>query len=215
MPENHDKTFQQARSDTFDAVIALIDKRIQAAIPALLLRYDEISETNLRENAEKESWSLFLRGVSHLKNGAPGNQPGSITEALSRMSLRSSTLAASIGIKPPQFEPLYFSVNYTAGDEAALFFCRRLIEAATGDLLKSRQIIHQKMMREKPDAAFGDGADLENIKALKRQMAFSFNVLADAYSHACHDFKETLSGMIAPRPRISRAPDSPPVTPKC
>lgn len=200
MPENHDQTFQQTRSDTFDAIIALIDKRIQAASPALLLRYDEISEEDLRESAMRESWSLFLRGVRHLKNGAPGNQPGLMTEALSRMSLRSSALAASLGVKPPQFEPIYFSINYTAGDEAALFFCRRLTEAAAGDLPKSRQIIHQKMLQEKPAAAFGDITDPDSIRDLKRQMFFSFNVLSDIYGQACHDLSKMLSSMITPRP---------------
>ena len=109
-----------------------------------------------------------------------------MTEALSQTSLRSSAFAAALGVKPPQFEPMYFSVDYKTGHEAALFFCRRLIEAAEGDLSKSRQIIQQKILLEKPNSAGNDAV------FLKRQMAFSFEVLADTYSRACQEFKSAL-----------------------
>jgi hypothetical protein len=198
MAENHNKTFHQQRSEAFDKVIALIDERVKTAAPPLLLRFDEMSTESMRQSAEKETWSLFRRGIQHLKNGAPQNQPGSITEALSRMSLRSGSFAAALGVKPPQFEQMYFSVNYTTGYEAALFFCRRLIEAAEGDLPKSRQIIHLKMMAETPAGAFGPGAEKNDLRTLKRQMAFSLNVLAETYGVACHEFKEALSGLTPP-----------------
>jgi hypothetical protein len=195
MTETSDEIFYQQRSKAFDRVIALIDERIKAASPSLLLHLDEISPDSMRQSAEKETWSLFQRGIRHLQNGAPRNQPGSITEALSRMSLRSSSFAAALGVKPPQFEQIYFSVDYTTGHEAALFFCHRLIEAAEGDLSKSKQIIHLKLMSETPSAAFGGNANQSDLQVLKRQMAFSLNVLAETYGLACHEFKENLTAL--------------------
>ena len=199
MSENHDETFRQRRDEVFDRAIALIDGRIRAATPSILLHFDEISADAMQQSAEKEAWSLLRRGIQHLKNGAPDNQPGAITEALSCASLRSSSLAAALGVKPPQFEQIYFSVDYTTGGEAALFFCRRLIEAAEGDLSKSKQIISQKIMQEKPTRAFGAIADEKDVSAMKRQMAFSFNVLAETYIHACRDFKSAI-GSLVPSP---------------
>jgi hypothetical protein len=178
--------FRQQRDEAFDKVLALIDRHIQTAAPVLLLDIDEISEDSMRRSAEKEIWSLFRRGILYLKNGAPDKQPGSITEALSKASLRSGGFAAALGIKPPHFEPLYFSVDYTTGAEAALFYCLRLIDAAEGDLAKSKQIIHQKMLLETPTG---------ETPAIKKQMAFSFNVLAETYGSICHDLKTMLDGL--------------------
>lgn len=198
MPENHDRAFHQHRNEMLDLVIARIESRIKTAAPALLLHFDEMSGDSLRQNTEKECWSLFLNSIRHLKDGAPDSQPGSMTEALSRMSLRSSAFAAALGVKPPQFEPMYFSVDYTTGHEAAIFFCRRLVEAAEGDLSKSRQIIHQKIMTEKPEGAFGGPAAQDDISAMKKQISFSFNVLMQAYENACRDFKTILSELAPP-----------------
>jgi hypothetical protein len=198
MSEKHDKAFYQQRTDTFDKVIALIDEQIKAAAPAILLNFNEISADSLYQGARKEIWSLFLNGIRHLKNGAPDGQPGSMTEALSKISLRSSTFTAALGVKPPQFEQMYFTVNYTTGHEAALFFCRRLIEAAEGDLSKSTQIIRQKMAQETPASAFGGEAGKNDANAVKRQMVLSFNVLAETYGQACQEFKSSLSGLTPP-----------------
>ena len=129
-------------------------------------------------------WSLLLRGVKHLKSGAPGGVPGSMTEALSQVSLRAGHFAAALSIKPPQFERMYFTMKCANGEEAALFFCRRLVEAAEGDLLKSRQIIQHKIVTEKPAG--------DNAGALKRQMAVSFDVLAETYARVCREFKEDI-----------------------
>lgn len=195
MAGNHDRIFYQHRDETFNKVIALIDTHLHAATPSILLSFNEMSPEKIQAGAEKEVWSLFMRGIRHLKEGAPASQPGSMTEALSQASLRSSTFAAALGVKPPQFEQMYFSIDYTNGHEAALFFCRRLIEAAEGDLSKSRQIIQQKILTEKPSGT-------PDAEALKKQMAFSFNVLAETYGRACRDLKSAL-------PEIT-----PPVSPK-
>src|SRR5262245_21133555 len=112
MVDNRDKNFYQHRDETFDKVIALVDAHVRAASPSLLLDFNEMSEEKLHAGAEKEVWSLFLQGIRHLKDGAPDHQPGSMTEALSRASLRSGAFAAALGVKPPQFEQMYFSVDY-------------------------------------------------------------------------------------------------------
>lgn len=195
---NDDKGFHQQRNDTFDQVIAFVDAHIRATAPAVLLNFSEIAMDQLRESSRRESWELFLNGVRYLKDGAPDNKPGSMPEALARMSLRSGAFAAAIRIRPPQFEPVYFSVEYATGQEAALFFCQRLVAAAEMDLAKSAQIIRQKIAQEKPAGAFGvDIADPVSLQALKRQMVFSFNVLAETYGQTCRDFKAALP-VIAP-----------------
>jgi hypothetical protein len=182
MPAIHDDVFLRQRGEAFDRVIALLESRVKAATPSLLLQPENISPDSLRTTAEKESWSLFLRGVQHLKDGAPGGGPGAMTEALARTSLRASDLAAALGVRPPQFEPLYFNVDYTTGAEAVLFYCRRLAEAAAGDFPKSRQIIQQKILAEKPPAG-----------ELKTQMALSFDVLAETYERICREFLNVLN----------------------
>jgi len=157
---NGNPGFEQERSQTFDCILALIEAKVQAAPPALITDIHSISPGAMKQGAETEAWQLLARGIRHLKDGAPGGQPGSMTGALSKTSLRSSSLAASLGIKPPQFEQMYFNVDYETGHAAAIFFCKRLTEAAEGDLSKSRQIIQQKIYSEKPFGAFGIMTDL-------------------------------------------------------
>ncbi len=189
MSEKHDKSFNRQRSETFDTIIALLDRRIKAVLPPVLLHFNEIAPDDLHAAAEKEVWSLLLHGVRHLKDGAPDGQPGTMTEALSKASLRASALAAALGVRPPQFEPIYFTVDYTTGHEAALFFCHRLAEAAAGDLSKSRQLIQQKIVAEKPET-----------ETLKKQMAAAFDVLAETYGRLCHEFKSLLDAVNPPAP---------------
>jgi len=188
-PASQDPAFHRQRNEAFDAVIALIEGRIKASTPAVLLQVDEMSVDSLRQSAALQSWSLFLLGIRHLKDGAPDSQPGSMTEALSRMSLRSSPFAAAFGVKPPHFEQMYFSVDYTTGAEAAFFFCQKILEAAEEDLSRSRQIIQQKIMAEKP------AGSPEAAAALKKQMVLSFNVLSEAYAAVCHELRAAVSAL--------------------
>jgi len=182
MPSTHDADFIRQREAAFDRVIVHVGGRITAATPVVILHLQEKSPETLRANASAEVWSLFLNGIKHLKDGAQGGQPGAMADALSRASLRASPLAAALGIRPPQFEPLYFSIDYTTGDEAALFLCRRLVEAAEGDFPKSRQLIQQKILSEKPA-----------VDTLKEQMALSFDVLAGTYERVCGEMKVDLA----------------------
>ena len=182
MSPEHGETFSQQRNAAFSKVIALVEGRIGAAAPVIILHLQEKSPDTLRANATIEAWSLFLNGLRHLKNGAPEGKPGSMHESLSRASLRASPLAAALGISPPQFEPIYFSIDYTTGTEAAIFLCRRLVEAAETDFPKSRQLIQQKILVEKPD-----------MDALKEQMALSFDVLAGTYERVCGEIRAELA----------------------
>ncbi len=182
MAAEHSEDFIRQREAAFNQVITLVDGHIKAVTPVVVLHLQEKSPDTLRANAAVEVWSLFLNGIKHLKDGAQGGQPGAMAEALSRTSLRASPLAAALGIRPPQFEPLYFSIDYTTGTEAALFLCRRLVEAAEGDFPKSRQLIQQKILAEKPA-----------VDTLKEQMALSFDVLAGTYERVCGEMKTELA----------------------
>lgn len=181
MTAGHDDNFNRQRDAAFSKVISLIDGRIGAAIPAVVLHVREKSPEALRDNAAIEVWSLFLKGIRHLESGAPDGGPGSMHESLSKTSLRASPLAAALGISPPQFEPIYFSIDYTTGSEAALFLCNRLIEGAETDFPKSRQLIQQRILAEKPA-----------MDALKEQMALSFDMLAEMYERVCGEMKAEL-----------------------
>lgn len=182
MPVDYSEDFCQQRDAAFSKVIAHVEAHIKTAMPVVVLHLEEKSPDTLRANASIEAWSLFLNGIRHLKDGAPNGQPGAMTEALSRTSLRASPFAAALGIRPPQFEPIYFSIDYTTGAEAALFLCRRLVEAAEADFPKSRQLIQQKILAEKP-----------TVNTLKEQMALSFDVLTGTYVKVCGELKSTLS----------------------
>jgi|GEM_PF-1260485 len=160
MTDQNNPRFQGDRYLTLRKVLETIEAQQAAIAPTLIIDISLTAPGAMRESAEKEAWSLLASGVKHLMDGAPGGAPGSMTGALSKASMRSSSLASSVGVKPPQFEQMYFNVEYTTGYEAAIFDCKRLIEAAEGDLPKSRQIIQQKIMTEKPVGAFGIMTDI-------------------------------------------------------
>jgi len=181
MPAERDETFARQREVAFSRIITHVTERISATTPVVVVHLQEKSPGTLRANATVEAWSLFLNGIRHLRNGAPDGQPGSMHESLSRASLRASPLAAALGIRPPQFEPLFFSIDYNTGEEAAIFLCRQLVEAAEADFPKSRQLIQQKILAEKPA-----------VDTLKEQMALSFDVLAQTYERVCGEIKELL-----------------------
>lgn len=153
----------------FDALLTQIRARI---VPPSL--------DDAKSNAEKDVWTLLEAGVFHLQCGAPDGQPGTLAEALSRASLRAAPLAAALGVKPPQFEPILLPARPAAGDEAAGFLCRKLLDAAEEDFPKSRKVLQQKILAEKP----GNG--------LKEHMAIAFDALTEAYPRACADLKSIL-----------------------
>ncbi len=220
--------FQQERYLTLDSILGMIEKHTKAATPMLITDIHTLSPGALKQSADKEAWELMARGIRHLKDGAPGGNPGSMTEALSRASLRSSALATSLGVKAPQFEQMYFNVDYSTGHEAAIFYTKRLTEAAEGDSSKSRQIIQQKIYTEKPFGAFGIMTDMdpelrdifdavrqstgvtpqqpapkhnipaEDINAMRKQMVTSFNMLVESYAEVCKTLHAEVASTPAP-----------------
>ena len=112
MEDLYDTAFKQQRSLTFDKVIGILSEYVKSHPASLLLSPHEISTQSMEQNAKRESFSLFLQSISHLKSGAPDNGMGLMTTAAAKASLRSSSLAASIGVKPPEFEQIYFAIDY-------------------------------------------------------------------------------------------------------
>lgn len=155
-----------------------MDGYIAQSKPALVLVLHDLAPEQTHASVTCEVWHLLRSGILHLHSGAQGGAQGSMAGALSRISLRSSALAASLGIKPPQFEQLLYAADYTNGHEAALFYASRLIDEGLGDMAKSRQIIAQKIQMDK-----------EADATLRRHMAFSFNVLFERYEDACKQIK--------------------------
>lgn len=182
MTDQNNPRFQGDRYLTLRKILEVIEERQAAIKPTLIIDIGVVSPGAMQDSAEKESWALLSNGIRHLMDGAPGGAPGSMTGALSKASLRSASLAASVGVKPPQFQHMYYDVDYTTGHEAAIFDCKRLIEAAEGDLAKSRQIIQQKILTEKPVGAFGVMTDIPDpeLRDLFGKVAQSMGVSVDA-----------------------------------
>jgi len=199
MQDKEEIEFRELRDLTFDSVIEVLNTHISETPATLLLSPHEISESSMKQNAKRESFSLFLQSVSHLKSGAPDNRMGLMTTAASKASLRSSSLAASIGVTPPEFEQIYFSIDYKNGYEAAVFFCDKLFNVAEGDFQTSKSVIYKKISDDKAD------------DILKKQIAFSFNVLSETYLSICNELKYRLKYIEPPiDPKPSSQPNKAP-----
>jgi hypothetical protein len=225
MTDSQNQNFIQQRTETYDKILKFVEAEGAKLQPKLILDLDSLSFDSIRQGAKKEAWGLLTKALQHLKNGAPHEQAGSMTGALSRLSLRSSSFAASMGVKVPQFEQLYFPVDYSSGQEAAVYLSRRLVEAAEGDVSKSKQLILGALLGEKFYGAFGVTPDVEDkglkqifetaqmslknvdesqLSLVKRQAYLSFNTFAESYQQVCQEFKVGLDG-ISPAAR----PDPP------
>lgn len=209
--------FETERLQTMDRILAIVQSRLDAeAPPKIVLDLRVISPATAGQSAAREAWSLLAQGLRHLKDGGPQGQQGLITEALSKASLRNTALSASLGIRQPKFTQMLFSVPFRSGFETALFYSRRLIEAAEGDIGKSRQIIQQKIYAEDTARLFMPMDDVlaaaftaadkqapvskETLTQLRRQMIVSFNVVSDKYTEACQILRDALRGLPPPRP---------------
>lgn len=160
MTDQNNPRFQGDRYLTLTKVLETIEAQQKELTPGLIIDISLMSPGSMQQSAEKEVWSLLANGIRHLRDGAPGGGAGSMTSALTKASLRSSSLAASIGVTPPEFQKMYFEVDYSTGHEAALSDCKHLIEAAESDLPKSRQIIQQKITTAQAAGAFGIMTDI-------------------------------------------------------
>jgi hypothetical protein len=145
--------YAKERNQTLDIVLGLINDRL-AKLPVVFLASP--SADIAPQVAERESWLLISSAVQHLKEGGPviGEEegkairaPGLLTTALSKASLRHSSLASSLGVAVPQFEQTLLSVAYDNGNDEAYFLCKRLIEATAGDIAESEKIIRAKITK--------------------------------------------------------------------
>lgn len=186
--------FAQNRDAMLERILSLVEPRLNSASPAIITDFRSMALSG--DDARKEAWALLYAAIHHLKDGAPGHQPGSMAGALSKISLRSSALASAIGVKPPQFEHMLFGADYADGQEAALFLTQRLIEAAEGDISKSRQIISQKILMQRPELTESFARSSRNdIAALKQQMGQSLEMLLESYALACQELKADLNAI--------------------
>lgn len=207
MPESPEDIFNAARHETFGRIAALIDARIAAIPRSLLLSVTDISIDTSRDDAMRECWSLLKSGILHLQSGAPGGKAGSMSGALTKASLRASALAAALGIPKPEFEAILLPVDgYSTGQEAAVFLCRRLSEAAEADLTASKTLINKKIQ----EGANADPLDFTTTtkerEEMKRQVIFSFNMLTAAYSCVCGDLRDMLDGLTPPTQKPKQGP---------
>lgn len=217
-------TFDLDRNLAYDRILLLVANHAASKPPAIITDIRALSPFSAADSAALEAWTLLQKGISHLKDGGIGGAPGLMSAALAKASLRNSSLAASLGVKPPAFEQMPHRVTYTTGYEEALFHATRLIDAARGDMAKSKQIIHHKIHTEDPAAAFGhmtglndpalkkifDGmkdehrlrqlseGDPEDVVAVRRQLVMSFNCLTESYEDACKTLVQEISALPPP-----------------
>ncbi|MBI1215580.1 MAG: hypothetical protein GC185_07165 [Alphaproteobacteria bacterium] len=147
--------YAEERSKTYDRIIAAIDRHVNSIAPRLIVDIHTMAPTAVREGAEREAWSLFGKGLRHLKEGAPGGKPGLFTEALSKTSLRNAAIANGFNVKPPKYEAGYTNYEFDTGAAEAVFYARRLIEAAEEDLPKSTKAVQDKIATSDAESAFG------------------------------------------------------------
>jgi hypothetical protein len=177
--EKNDR-FQEEQNRTLDRIIALIDKKNSGISVPLVIDMHSLSPGHATQAAEKEVLSLFAKGIGALKTDG-------LAGALTKVSLRSTTLAVTLGVTAPQYEQIPAYIEYTSGFEAGIFWSKRLIEAAEGDIAKSTQVLQQKLyaekLREEEDPGF------------KKQMAVSLNTLVKAYINVCRDLKKEIDAL--------------------
>lgn len=198
--------YEIERIQTLDLVLGLIEGRL-TAFPAVIL---ETPSTPSTHGAQREAWQLLAAGVTHLKEGGPVidikdgkpvHAPGLLTTALSKASLRSSALAASLGIPAPRFEQMLLTATYDSGHDEAYFLCKRLVEATLEDTTKSEQMIRTKIAKAGGGgmiSATGDAALDKIFDAIKKGSPSSLsqptsNILSDAAAFALQDQMEKAS----------------------
>ncbi len=176
--------FNTARKDMFDRILSVIATRKDAVKIFPLTDIHALSAEQISDSATLESLTLIEGGLSHLKDGAPGGQPGSMASALSKSCLRRSSLATALGIRPPLFEPILLGADYSTGADAARYLSDMLFSAALQDLPRSRDIIWQKLSQR------------ENIPArdddFYRQMVMTLDIGAESYRATCLSLQSSL-----------------------
>lgn len=173
--------------------------------------FNTLSLANAQQAADQETWSLFFNAFKHLRSGGPGAQMGLFSTAVQKISLRSSSLAAGLGVAPPEYEMLPHSINAESGRDLAYAYSLSLMDVAEADLKKSTEIIYPAVLRPQISTIFGMAAKetpaIEHKVALKRQLMMSFENLRDAYQKACRGFRVELAELRHnPAPRHPHGP---------
>lgn len=183
------------RLAAFDRILELVASQTPKRT-SVISDITAVSIAQSREAALRESCRLLTDAIMHLRNGGQNSDGGLLTTALAKASLRSSALASSLGVLPPKYEQAVFVADHTSPHDEAVFLCKRLLEAAKGDIIKSRQLLGQKIF---VDTAHGQNATPE----LRQNMAQSFNALIGAYEMVCNTLYADISALTPPPPKPS------------
>jgi hypothetical protein len=213
--------YEQDRLAAYDRILGVVQKHIDSLEAPLTVSLVAISPSAARDTAEREVWKLFHNGIQHLKDGGQKNSAGSFAEAVSKASLRSAPMAATLGVKPPKFDENYYNVQFDSGAAEAWWRSRRLLEAVASDAPKSHQLIRQKLAFTEPLSApeKGDGvndpelrgvfdaalkssspkdADNALLVSLRRQTVLSFNFMSDNYVSSAVALKREIEDLFQP-----------------
>ncbi len=224
-----DAQHSKDRSTTYDRMLLLAKQQADALPLSIVTDLHSLSPSAAANDAKREAWHLLAHGIQHLKNGAPGGEAGSISGAIEKASLRSSSLAQTLGVKAPKYEAQEFDMPFfQSGQEEAIFWAARLSEALLGDLDTSKLKITEKLAAANPSQAFGTDADAAQLQKifdavktgngapavpqrdlvdLRKQTILSFNYLVDAYAETMPAFKAQLDSLPElPRPQRPHAP---------
>lgn len=232
MTAQSEAEYRQERSRTYDSILSLVEAHIEAVPVSLVTDIHTTSATSAQNGAIRESWRLLSEGIRHLKSGAPQGKPGSLPGALEKISVRKSALASGLGIKPPQYvaSDEFEIPEFDRGREEALFYSRRLLEAALDDMERSRKVMGNGIATQNAADAFGtanngpNDAELakifeavmkskpaadtsvpkQDIADMRRQTVLSFNFLMDAYNAAGEALLSELADLPeTPKPKPS------------
>lgn len=182
--ENRDQVYIDTLVAALSAVTGRIDARLEKDAPQIILSTADLARDSAETHALHQSWILLRSGIIHLKQGSPDGKPGTMATAISKSSLRSCAVASSVGVRPPVFEPILLPADFSNGHDAALFYCRYLADAVRQDIPKSRKIISQKILSHK-----------DMPEDIRRQTAFTLDLLADRYDGLCSGLDDFLSGL--------------------
>ncbi len=219
MTETTPAQYEQERLAAYDRILALIQKNLDA-VPALLtVSLTQIYPEDARDAATREVWNLLQNGIRHLKDGGQMNSGGSFAEAVAKASLRSSPMAATLGVHPPKYEEHYNSLQFDSGTAEAYWRSRRLLEAVADDATRSQAVMRNNLGFKKPLVAaaqdvsdpelsevFGaarktpPGGEDPLMAAVRRQTVLSFNLVSSLYVPLATQLKSDIGELFASPP---------------
>lgn len=216
MTDNRD-IFTLDRILGYDTFLVYVEEKKAEVAPSILLDFHSVNPESASQSAQFEIWGLIAAGITHLKSGGPQGTFGMMSSALSKASLRSSTLASSLGVSAPVFEPILLPADYKNGFGAARQHVMDMMSMALHDFKKSREIMSEKIAKADPAKALGIGGDPSlgqafsaaqpalpaGLEDIKRQLLLTFNALVEYYPKIC-------SGLAHDAMDMNRPPRKPP-----